>query len=322
MRTSINVQKIATLIGHRDCVYTLAASGQENIFYSAGGDGMVVAWDLNNPDKGELIAKVTTSVYALQWLPEQQVLVVGHNQNGLHIIDVVGKKEIKTVPLPGGAFFDITYSGQHQRLYVGAADGSLTMLTTPDFRISRVERYAVKSVRSIAINEVRNELAVGYSDNFIRILEADTLKLKYAFEAHSNSVFTVAFTPDGEFLLSGSRDAHLRVWQPDNGYQEHTAIVAHLFTINHLVFSPNGNYFATCSMDKSVKIWDAKTFRLLKVIDKARHAGHGTSVNKLFWPARVNSLVSCSDDRTISVWDLNFNLRYENNTIRNQAEDL
>jgi WD40 repeat protein len=168
-------------------------------------------------------------------------------------------------------------------------------------------RYAAKSVRSIAVSETRNELAVGYSDHYIRILEADTLKLKYAFKAHANSVFTVVYSPEDNFLLSGSRDAHLKIWQPEEGYQEYSAIVAHLFTINHLTFSPNGAYFATCSMDKSIKIWDAQTFRLLKVIDRARHAGHGTSVNKLFWPARVNSLVSCSDDRTISVWDLNFN---------------
>lgn len=322
MASSLSVQKIATLTGHRDCVYTLAASGQENIFYSAGGDGMVVAWNLNNPEQGELIAQVNTSVYALRWLPEKNLLVVGHNQNGLQIIDVAAKKVIKTVPLPGGAFFDIAYSAQHQRLYVGATDGTLTMLNSQDFSVISVKRYAGKSVRSIAVNEARNELALGYSDNNIRILAADTLELKYTFEAHVNSVFTVAYSPDGEFLLSGSRDAHLKIWQPDAGYQEFTNIVAHMFTINHLVFSPNAAYFATCSMDKTVKIWDAKTFRLLKVIDRARHAGHGTSVNKLFWPARVNSLVSCSDDRTISVWDLNFNLRYENNTIRNQAEDL
>ncbi|PIQ20460.1 MAG: hypothetical protein COW65_14840, partial [Cytophagales bacterium CG18_big_fil_WC_8_21_14_2_50_42_9] len=73
-------------------------------------------------------------------------------------------------------------------------------------------------------------------------------------------------------------------------------------------------YFATCSMDKSIKVWHAQSFKLLKVIDKARHAGHGTSVNKLFWSDRQNSLVSCSDDRTVSVWNLNFSLRYENNT--------
>ena len=68
MASNIQVQKITTLTGHRDCVYTLAPSGEEHVFFSAAGDGMVVAWDLNTPDAGELVAKVSTSVYALCYI--------------------------------------------------------------------------------------------------------------------------------------------------------------------------------------------------------------------------------------------------------------
>jgi WD40 repeat protein len=176
-------------------------------------------------------------------------------------------------------------------------------------------------LRCLALNEERNELAAGYSDHSICIFEADTLKLKKQIDAHTNSVFTVAYTPDGKFLLSAGRDAHLRIWNVEKNYEEHEAIIAHLFTINHITFSPDGKYFATCSLDKSVKIWDTATFKLLKVIDKARHAGHGTSVNKLFWTAHENALVSCSDDRTISVWDIKLK-RHENYTVRNSAENV
>jgi WD40 repeat protein len=46
--------------------------------------------------------------------------------------------------------------------------------------------------------------------------------------------------------------------------------------------------------------------RLLKVIDRARHAGHGTSVNKVLWTSHEDQLVSASDDRTISIWNIIF----------------
>jgi len=59
-------------------------------------------------------------------------------------------------------------------------------------------------------------------------------------------------------------------------------------------------------MDKSIKVWDAETFQLLKVIDKARHAGHGTSINKVLWTNFNNLLLSASDDRSISTWDIKF----------------
>ena len=107
--------------------------------------------------------------------------------------------------------------------------------------------------------------------------------------------------------MSTSRDATLKIWNVEENYTLQESIVAHMYTINHLAYSPNGKYFATCSKDKSIKIWDAQSFRLLKVIDKARHAGHGTSVNKLYWSSYKNQLISCSDDRTISTWDIEFN---------------
>jgi WD40 repeat protein len=59
-------------------------------------------------------------------------------------------------------------------------------------------------------------------------------------------------------------------------------------------------------MDKSIKVWDSEKLKLLKVIDRARHAGHGTSVNKVLWTSYQNQLLSASDDRTISVWNINF----------------
>ncbi len=133
-----------------------------------------------------------------------------------------------------------------------------------------------------------------------------TWHLKNEWVAHANSVFTVRYTPDAKLLLSGSRDARLKVWDAATNYHQAAEVVAHLYAINHLDFSPDGKHFVTCSMDKSIKVWDTEKLKLLKVIDRARHAGHGTSVNKVLWTTYQDQLLSASDDRTISVWNINF----------------
>jgi WD40 repeat protein len=144
---------------------------------------------------------------------------------------------------------------------------------------------------------------VGASDNNIYILSLKDLSCIHTLSGHKNSVFTVCYHPTDNYLLSGGRDAHLKIWSTD-GYHQTEDIVAHLYAINNVQFSADGKYFASCSMDKSIKIWDAESFRLLKVIDKARHAGHGTSINKLLWLAFNNLLLSVSDDRSVAVWDI------------------
>lgn len=130
--------------------------------------------------------------------------------------------------------------------------------------------------------------------------------LIYTINAHQNSIFTISFSPDGRYLLSGGRDARLNIWDCENQFQLFESIAAHMYAINNIQFSGSGRYFATCSMDKTIKIWDGQEFKLLKVIDRARHAGHATSVNKLLWK-QENTIISASDDKSISVWNINFN---------------
>jgi WD40 repeat protein len=299
---AMTIQKLDTFGGHRDCVYALEAGVSPDQFFSAGGDGMVVRWHLDRPDLGELVAQVPASVYALHYEKTQNRLWVGQNYEGLHLIDPTSRQEVGSLKLTSAAIFDIKL--YQNTAFVALSDGVVVVIDTEQLAIRRHLKASDQSARCLAINPVERELAVGYSDATVRVFDLTTLALKQTIPAHQNSVFTVAYAPDFLHLLTGSRDARLKRWDLDRNYTLDEEVVAHLFAINHLTFSPDGQLFATASMDKSIKIWDAHTLRLLKVVDRARHAGHGTSVNRLLWTAYQNLLLSASDDRTISVWQI------------------
>lgn len=296
------VDKIDTFAGHRDCVYALEPGASPDSFFSAGADGLVVRWQLSKPDLGTLLARIPASVYALAYDDRHRLLWVGQNYAGIHLIDPDSRQEVHSANITSAAIFDIRLVDE--MAWLAFSDGTVAVMDTREsVPVMRKHlRASTQSARCLAVHPDRREVAVGYSDNQIRIFDLDALTLKQVIPAHDNSVFTLQYSPDGRYLLSGSRDAHLKIWDAAGQYDLVTDVVAHLFAINHIVFHPDGSLFATCSMDKSIKVWDATTFRLLKVIDRARHAGHATSVNKLWWSPYDNQLVSASDDRLISVW--------------------
>jgi hypothetical protein len=152
---------------------------------------------------------------------------------------------------------------------------------------------------------VEGELLLGCSDNVIYHLNANlNVEAKYLW--HQNSVFGITYFPDTKEVVSTGRDAKLVFSSLKEGLLEKKEqVAAHMYAINDLARHKDGKHFASCSMDKSIKIWSLKDHKLLKVIDKARHAGHGTSVNKLVWSTYNNQLISCSDDRIISIWNIN-----------------
>jgi len=301
--SSVTVKKAITLTGHRDSIYALEAVPQSAAFFSGSGDGMIVQWKLGS-DEGEAIAQLGASVYALRYDPGSGLLLAGHNFEGLHVLDWQAKKEVRSLKLTSAAIFDLAVVNNH--VLMAGGDGVVSVVDLKAMRVVRELRHSAQSARCIAVRPGAGELAIGYSDNYIRVFSLDDYALVREFPAHANSVFSLRYTDDGHVLLSGSRDARLKAWSAEEDYVLRQEVAAHLFAINDIRLSPDGKHFVTCSMDKSVKVWRTEDLTLLKVIDKARHAGHGTSVNKLLWSAVTQQVVSASDDRTISVWDVIF----------------
>lgn len=298
----MNIRKIDTFSGHRDSVYTIISDNSGHSFYSSGADGFVIQWDLQKPDLGKLVARAGSSVYALCFDKENKALWIGQNFEGIQILDTVNGKIENTARITTSAIFDIQIWNGKALLALG--DGVIAVMDISTFAVQKHIKLSDKSVRSISINPSTSEFAVGDSNNNVHIFSFDDFKLKYVIQSHTNSVFSVQYSPNGRFLFTMGRDAHLKIWDVTNNYEAITDIAAHMYAINHISFSPDGKLFATCSMDKSIKLWDASTFRLKKIIDNARHAGHATSVNKLLWTDYENQLISCSDDRMISVWEV------------------
>jgi WD40 repeat protein len=77
-----------------------------------------------------------------------------------------------------------------------------------------------------------------------------------SYDGHTNEVNTVAWSPDGRYIASGSSDQTVQVWDARTGsllvtYKGHSDVVT------SLAWSPDGRYIASASWDHTVQVWQA-----------------------------------------------------------------
>ena len=297
----LEIEQIAKVAMHHGSVYALAKGYDETTFLSGGSEGVVIAWNLLQPDRAIALAKVDGQIFALLLLPGKNHLVIGTMSGGLHMVDLNLKKEIHYITYHEQSIFDLKL--HDQKLFVASKDGSLSVWSAETYELERVVQVSDMSLRMIDFNPVNQEAAIACSDNNSYLLDLQQWKIKSVLQGPDNSVFSVCYSLNGERLLAGSRDAQLYIYdlQQNNLAMQ---IKAHLYTINHIQFIAGGRFFATASRDKTIRIWDAKTFDLVKSIDKTKNNGHINSVNRLLWMESFGNLISASDDRSIIIWKI------------------
>jgi WD40 repeat protein len=74
------------------------------------------------------------------------------------------------------------------------------------------------------------------------------------FEGHSYQVNSIAFSPNGELLVSGSRDQNVRIWRVEDSALLFT-LEDHVGGVNSVTFSPDGSTIASGSQDGTVILW-------------------------------------------------------------------
>ena len=75
---------------------------------------------------------------------------------------------------------------------------------------------------------------------------------------NTSEVFSVAFSPNGKYALTGSNDWTARLWDVQTGREIH-AFTGHTGGVTSVMFSPDGNYILTASMDRTARLWNVKS---------------------------------------------------------------
>jgi WD40 repeat protein len=288
------VKNVEKLIGHKGAIYKIIISRYRNILYSTGGDGWVVKWDFLHSKEGILIAKDEDNIFALSELNEE-TLLAGTLQGNLLIINTVDKFPRK-LKLHRHAIYDILLV--HDKVYTVGADGLLNELSAKDLRVLNTYRISMKALRKAIVVD-GSQLYIASSDGKIYVFNTLKNTVDQILDQNTDkAIFSLAEYHQQQKIISGSMDAHLRIWDLNSKSLQKT-IPAHLYTINDVLIDPLNKLLFSAGRDKHIKVWAMEDMSLLKVIDFHKFKAHTHSVNTLCLYSKENILLSAGDDREI-----------------------
>ena len=151
----------------------------------------------------------------------------------------------------------------------------------------------------------KSTLARSLIEKFVGIAQVavgkqhDWPRIQWVCQGHTTSVNSVAFSPDGKHIASGSWEKTIRLWDAQTGCQVGNPLQGHTDSVNSVAFSPDGRHIVSGSLDKTIRLWDAQTG--CQVGNPLQ--GHTDSVKSVTFSPDGRHIVSGSWDKTIRLWD-------------------
>ncbi|MDV2998651.1 MAG: Tol-Pal system protein TolB [Chroococcopsis gigantea SAG 12.99] len=286
-------QEIITLKSHQDAVYDAVFSNDEKTIVTASADKTAIIWDISTlvdalkndrrpptdaavASGGDKVAlaldtgnievqdiqgkarrrlSAPKSLNHLTFDSRDGLLIGVEDDRNVYIWNLQDGKAKPKLIQGSVILYSIAIDGEGQELAIGSRDGKVTRYNIEsEPRKIGAFQFSDNSVNSLAYSADGTKIAVGlqYGQLVIKSLtDGREIKIK---SAHEDTISALAFSKDGELLVTGSKDGTVKLW--DGEGREKKSIETNLFDITAIEFSADDRSIAIAYSDGTVKVWD------------------------------------------------------------------
>ncbi len=174
----------------------------------------------------------------------------------------------------------------------------------PEVRLVRqLKDWTANHKKTVGLNLVLQTLLEPQSPFFKRLM--DVIDVKYMDSTPEAGIFSIWWSPCGNYAVSSSEDGTIKIWDLTNKNTiKSTATLGgyHTESINSICFSSDGNFFISCADDKTIKIWDFTNKKAPRLI-KSLYDAQRSLVYSVALSSDNKYLISGSGEK-VKIWDI------------------
>lgn len=262
---------------------TLAA-GSGYLLLHSSPDGEVKLWDVKTGKLVRTFADFSSPVEAIAYSPDGALFATasrrreGNNTIGETVLwDAKTGAARHTLVAHRPGVFSLAFTRNSSTLATGGngeaklwntRTGKLEKTVTavgPDNYLPLHSLSFSPDGRILAAGTSLTSPKAGHLGGDVRLWKVPSGKLQRTLTGHDHSVPTVAFSPDGKTLASGSFDRTVKFWDAATWTLRYT-LTGHADGVNALAFSPDGRRVASASQDGTIRIWNGERGKLLATL--------------------------------------------------------
>ncbi|MEH2175803.1 serine/threonine-protein kinase [Nostoc sp.] len=299
----LNTKKVlASLSGHSQAVKSVAFSPNGQILATASDDKTIKLWQVETLEQICTLLGHSQAVKSVAFSPDGQILASGSWDKTIKLWDVNTGREICTIAGHQLKVNSVAFSPQGQFLASASYDRTIRLwqIPTRDRGAGSRQQGDMNSAKLKNYPQGAEDIAPFPlpSAPLPPVENRPCYSLLSTLSGHAWAVLTVAFSPDGQILATGSDDNTIKLWEVNTG-QLICTLVGHSWSVVAVAFTADGETLLSASCDKTVKLWRVSTAEEIVTL-----SGHVDSVSAVAVSKVTQLIASGSRDKTIKLWQL------------------